>query len=310
LGVILSERITGQTPFTGENALTLLRQVRECEAPRPSTIRPGLDPDLETVVLKALEKLEHEWDKSARWSLVCDLITECGRLVPAEAARLAVRLSTAFDREGDTQVRFQLASALVTSASRLEAATAAPIVGHVARALADELRREAVFNSRTELASAMEKTSGLMEPAEAARVGAGLSAALEGERDADVKRALAAALGAVCGQLSPQEAARVCGEAVRGLLRARSAEWTKIAGWAARPPRCRLTTRQLVDLLKMPTCYDDGRRAVLDHLGYIHRRYFVNHWAFVRSAREQNLGLDLSTPPKRPDPKESVQFEK
>ena len=54
--MILYERLTGQTPFAGENALTLLRQVRESEPPRPSTIRPGLDRDLETVVLKCLDK--------------------------------------------------------------------------------------------------------------------------------------------------------------------------------------------------------------------------------------------------------------
>ena len=56
LGVILYERLTGQTPFMGDNALTLLRQARESEPPRPSTIRTGLDRDLETVVLKCLEK--------------------------------------------------------------------------------------------------------------------------------------------------------------------------------------------------------------------------------------------------------------
>ena len=39
LGVILYERLTGQTPFTGENALTLLRQARET---RPSS--PLVDP--------------------------------------------------------------------------------------------------------------------------------------------------------------------------------------------------------------------------------------------------------------------------
>jgi WD40 repeat protein len=56
LGVILYERLTGQTPFSGDNALTLLRQARESEPPRPSSIRPGLDRDLETVALKCLEK--------------------------------------------------------------------------------------------------------------------------------------------------------------------------------------------------------------------------------------------------------------
>ena len=56
LGVILYERLTGQTPFPGDNVLTLFRQVRESEPPRPSSIRPGLDRDLETVVLKCLDK--------------------------------------------------------------------------------------------------------------------------------------------------------------------------------------------------------------------------------------------------------------
>ena len=36
-------------------------------------------------------------------------------------------------------------------------------------------------------------------------------------------------------------------------------------------------------------------------------RRFDNHWAFVRFAREQGLGLDLATPPKRPDPRESIE---
>jgi eukaryotic-like serine/threonine-protein kinase len=56
LGVILYERLTGRTPFTGDDVLTLLRQVRDTEPPRLSSIRPGLDRDLETVVLKCLDK--------------------------------------------------------------------------------------------------------------------------------------------------------------------------------------------------------------------------------------------------------------
>ena len=56
LGVILYERMTGRCPFIGDNAMTLLRQVRETEPPRPSSIVPGMDRDLETVVLKCLEK--------------------------------------------------------------------------------------------------------------------------------------------------------------------------------------------------------------------------------------------------------------
>ena len=56
LGVVLYERLTGVTPFTSDNVLELLRQVREVQPPRPSMLRPGLDHDLETVCLKCLEK--------------------------------------------------------------------------------------------------------------------------------------------------------------------------------------------------------------------------------------------------------------
>ena len=69
---------------------------------------------------------------------------------------------------------------------------------------------------------------------------------------------------------------------------------------------CRLQTQELVELLKMPTCFGNARRLVLDHLGNRYRRRFVNHWAFVRFAEEQKLGLDFTTPPKRPNPEESV----
>ncbi len=68
------------------------------------------------------------------------------------------------------------------------------------------------------------------------------------------------------------------------------------------PWPCRLTTQELVDLLKMPTCYGKARLVVLYHLGNIHGRRFANHWEFVRFAQENHLSLDFTTPPRRPDP--------
>ena len=71
--------------------------------------------------------------------------------------------------------------------------------------------------------------------------------------------------------------------------------------------RCRLATQDLVKLLKVPTCFGQARRVVLHHLGNRYGRRFVNHWAFVRYAQEQGLDLDFTTPPKRPDAKESLE---
>ncbi len=76
---------------------------------------------------------------------------------------------------------------------------------------------------------------------------------------------------------------------------------------AAEPFPCRLSTQELVELLKMPTCFGEARRVVLNHLGNRYRRGFFNHWEFVRFAKEQKLDLDFTTTPKRSDPKESIE---
>jgi hypothetical protein len=66
------------------------------------------------------------------------------------------------------------------------------------------------------------------------------------------------------------------------------------------PPPCRLSPQQLVDLLKHPFCVDQARRVVLEQLENRYGRKFADHWEFVRFACAQNLGLDFTTPPRRP----------
>jgi tRNA A-37 threonylcarbamoyl transferase component Bud32 len=56
LGAVLFELLTGRAPFLGKSALEVLRLVADAEPPRPTTLVPGLDRDLEAVCLRCLEK--------------------------------------------------------------------------------------------------------------------------------------------------------------------------------------------------------------------------------------------------------------
>jgi hypothetical protein len=69
---------------------------------------------------------------------------------------------------------------------------------------------------------------------------------------------------------------------------------------ASEPLPCCLATQDLVELLKMPTCFGGARQVVLAHLGNRYGRRFANHWEFVRFAKEQQLDLEFTTLPKRP----------
>lgn len=56
LGVVLYEATTGKLPFDGQDAVSVaVKQVNELPAP-PSTINPNIDPALEAIIMKAIEK--------------------------------------------------------------------------------------------------------------------------------------------------------------------------------------------------------------------------------------------------------------
>jgi hypothetical protein len=61
-----------------------------------------------------------------------------------------------------------------------------------------------------------------------------------------------------------------------------------------------LPAQTLVDLLKHPFCVGEARRLVLEQLTRHYQRSFADQWDFVRFAQEQELDLDLLTPPQRP----------
>jgi hypothetical protein len=162
--------------------------------------------------------------------------------------------------------------------------------------------------------------------------------AMAKQADPRVLDALAQGLAAVAARLDPREAARALTAAMAKrtpaeLPHLEQALWScltadprrpagraaalvgstagfpwpgpPLAGLALLPPNlppCRVSTQELVELLKLPTCVGPARRVVLDQLGGRYGRRFADHWDFVRFACDQGLGLDLTSPPKQPEP--------
>ena len=90
LGVILYELLTGQPPFQGES-LETLRKVREETPVTPRSLNPLVNPDLQAICLKCLEK-----DTRDRFATAQDLANELRRFVKSEP--ITTRRPTAWKR--------------------------------------------------------------------------------------------------------------------------------------------------------------------------------------------------------------------
>ncbi len=66
LGLVLFEMLTGQKVFSGDSELSILEQVRNPEVDPPSKFNPEVPPDVDAIVLKALEADREHRYQSAR----------------------------------------------------------------------------------------------------------------------------------------------------------------------------------------------------------------------------------------------------
>ena len=74
LGIVLFEMLTGTLPFNGPTSTALALQIVQAPAPSPGTLNPGLPPELDAVLQKALAKsLDNRYPSAA--TLAADLRT-------------------------------------------------------------------------------------------------------------------------------------------------------------------------------------------------------------------------------------------
>ena len=106
LGSMLFEMLTGEPPFVGGNAQTLLR-AKGSEDPRsPSQLVPDLDPNIADIVLHAIEREPR--DRYARAADLLADLTDPSRVTPRDRADILARKRSWLKRES----RFSLALAL------------------------------------------------------------------------------------------------------------------------------------------------------------------------------------------------------
>ena len=75
LGLVLFEMATGQRPFAGNTGAAVAASTLRDRVTRPGALRPGLSADLDTLILKALEK-----DRDLRYQGAADLRADLKRL--------------------------------------------------------------------------------------------------------------------------------------------------------------------------------------------------------------------------------------
>jgi serine/threonine-protein kinase len=126
VGIIMYELLTGgRQLFDGPDAVDTITRVRELPIPRPSLANPGVDPQVDDVVMSALER-----DPRRRWPSAAsmrDRIRALGsELEQADDRRAIAWVSWAFDQQRARPI--QLTPSLPMPVAAATVAIAAPVV--------------------------------------------------------------------------------------------------------------------------------------------------------------------------------------
>jgi hypothetical protein len=162
-------------------------------------------------------------------------------------------------------------------------------------------QRERFLQAQYALAGSLSVLAARMEPKDAATVLMEIMTKMS--NDEGVRQYLAETLWASLTAVYPPGSYRWSVSFRRPDPKAPNAiPYVTLAGFPPVPKHLlavRLTTRELAELLKQPTCIGQARRVILQELENRYRCRFADQWAFVRYAQENDLGLDLTAPPQR-----------
>ncbi len=301
---------------TARTLAALLEQEKDAEVEGEfvsvmETLAARMDPAEASRVVETLSTtMEVGPDPSDKRGLIWRLTRMAARMDPAEASRAARALSKTLENAAYQECRDELVSGLATLAARMDRAEGSRVCKGAIRTITQQWAsdRQGLSEYLPRLISLVRE----VEPEVAARVVREVSALALAREGFSIEG------GMLAGVISSDAAPSILDDDSRLRRQGRQADLvvaTSVLGAAAPfvhalhrpgPYPSRLGSQDLVDLLKMPTCLGANRQDVLDHLGRIHGRRFANHWEFVRFAREKGLDLDFTTPPRRPDPKESL----
>ena len=65
LGIVFYEMLTGENPFVAEDPIGIMHNIIEKIPAPPSSLRPGIPPEIDAVILRALEKDKADRFRSA-----------------------------------------------------------------------------------------------------------------------------------------------------------------------------------------------------------------------------------------------------
>jgi hypothetical protein len=260
-----------------------------------------------TILIQAMNTTK---DANTLSSLAWGLAAVTARMEKGHAAEACAQAAATLIQAMTTNKVPWLSLNLSVVAKQMEPAKAAEVCARAAAILIQDMTTTKDVRAWLQLSETLSAVAARMEPGRAAQAcaqaAATLSQAMPTTTNAQALGQLPQGLSALLAGVDYWEQEGRAVALAKALGRAANGygplACLPLLQPALEPVPCRLSTQQLVELLKHPLFVNEARRVVLDHLGRRYGRRFADVWEFVAWAQEHEPNLDFTTPPQRPRP--------